>query len=1083
MKTSVTPAKITRPRPSGIFPRDRLFRLLDDSLQQPVLWITAPAGTGKTTLATSWLEARQMHSLWYQVDEGDCDPASFFYYLGLAAQKANPRKRKSPPLLTPEYFLGIPTFSRRFFEDVYSRLIPVTENNGSPFAIVFDNCQDVPRGTPFHEILNAGISQVPDGIKIVLISREEPSEALVRLRANNLMKIIGWDELKFTLDESKEMVRLRGPEAVSHEILERLQEKTDGWVAGIVLLLERARKGGIESVLSKMGATKEIFQYFAREIFDRAAPATRDFLLKTSLFQQMSAKMTEALTGNHEAQRILSELNDKGYFTQKLESQTASYRYHPLFQEFLRHLAADLIDHGELVELEKKAAMILEANGQFEEAVDLLKRAGAWPEAVLVILKHAPSLAAQGRIKTLEGWLQGLPEAVVRIEPWLLYWAGACRLLYSPSEGHTLFEKAFRLFRERRDTNGIFTALSGLFDSTTFSVGSFAPYDDTLALLDEVLSEFPDFPSFEIQARITASRIVAMVLRQPWRPELGETVEQAISILPKITDENTRVQMLQALATKHLFSGQPSGPLSDIFQEMARAPGMPPFLRIFSKLLQAVRCMSTADFDAMRKAVEEGLELASRTGIHVLDAFLLGHGANAALSCQSPDAADAFLGKMAIHLDQTSFWTKEFYHVMQGWKSLLKRDFLSALHHGEMALKFGSQAGVLNTLACSHFGYAMALYGLERNREAMDHLVACSTAARSTHNPIAEFMCFLAESKFAFDKGDDSSGLIALKKAMSLGRERQYSNTFFIWLPTMMAELCQRALEAGIEVDYVAQLIRKRNLMPDPPPSDCEQWPWAIKIYTLGRFEIERDGKVLQFSRKVQKKLLQMLKVLISKGGSGVQVELLCDCLWPDAPGDAAYSSFTTALSRLRRLMGIEKAITLQEGKVSLDPRYCWVDALAFERLRALLDEAIKEENATFHAQSSKVFRLAENAIALYQGHFLATDAEEFWSISYRERLRARFSRLVSRIGDQLEKAGQWEKAIEIYQKGLDIDDISEEFYQHLMVCYCELDLNANAMEVYRRCKKLLAAKLGIGPSPKTEAIYRKITSFKDNSF
>lgn len=99
MKTSATPAKISRPSSSGVFPRDRLFRLLDHSRDQSILWITGPPGSGKTTLMTSWLEARQMHSLWYQVDEGDSDPASFFYYLRLAAKRANPRKRKPLPLL------------------------------------------------------------------------------------------------------------------------------------------------------------------------------------------------------------------------------------------------------------------------------------------------------------------------------------------------------------------------------------------------------------------------------------------------------------------------------------------------------------------------------------------------------------------------------------------------------------------------------------------------------------------------------------------------------------------------------------------------------------------------------------------------------------------------------------------------------------------------------------------------------------------------------------------------------------------------------------------------------------------------
>ena len=267
-------AKITRPGAEGILPRKRLFRLLDPGKDRPITWVSGPPGSGKTSLVASYLDARKLPCLWYQIDESDSDIASFFFYLGLAAKKASPRFRKPLPLFTPEYLLGISTFTLRFFENLYGRL-------KTPFFIIFDNYHRVVLDSPLHEVILNGVSVTPEGVKVILISRREPPPAFARPHAHAQIGFLGWNELRFTFEESRDIVGLRTPGLRSKETIEHLHQITNGWVAGLILISD-AVKRGIEIQFLEKSSPEVIFNYFERELFKKMNEETKTFLMKTA---------------------------------------------------------------------------------------------------------------------------------------------------------------------------------------------------------------------------------------------------------------------------------------------------------------------------------------------------------------------------------------------------------------------------------------------------------------------------------------------------------------------------------------------------------------------------------------------------------------------------------------------------------------------------------------------------------------------------------------------------------------------------------------------------------------------------------
>lgn len=252
-----------------------------------------------------------------------------------------------------------------------------------------------------------------------------------------------------------------------------------------------------------------------------------------------------------------------------------------------------------------------------------------------------------------------------------------------------------------------------------------------------------------------------------------------------------------------------------------------------------------------------------------------------------------------------------------------------------------------------------------------------------------------------------------------------------------------------------------------------DDWPWPLKIQTLGEFRIVRDGAPLLFSRRAGQKPLALLKAIIAYGGRDVSRQQLADNLWPEADGAQADQSFESALHRLRRLTG-DKSILLNKGLVKLDMRRCWVDFFVFEQVVRQAEELFARTPEKIDVES--LMRSMDIIVNLYGGHFLVQDVEQSWLIPARECTRAKFQSVISRGARQLEKAAQEEKAIEYLEKGLERDGAYEEFYQQLMICHYKLGRHAAAREAYRRSRTVLAA-LGTGLSDGTEEIYSRINT------
>jgi two-component SAPR family response regulator len=1056
-------AKITRPRLSDVLQRPRMFRLLDRCRKAPVTWVSGPAGSGKTTLIANYLDVRKTPCLWYHLDEGDTDIASFFYYLGLAAKKAAPRNKRPLPLLTPEYLMGVPVFTRKFFENLFARL-------KTPSIVVLDNYHDVPGVSPFHDMIRHGFTAVPQGIRIIVISRSAPPASLADMRIKNNIEIVGWEELRFTVAESSQLLH-KSDKNLSRKEARALHEKTQGWAVGLVLMSERTKLAS-EVQLHDETSKEKLFEYFAGVILAGLDSETREFLLTSSFLPMITVEGAAKLTGNGRAGRILSWLSRNNFFTEKLASAEPHYIYHPLFREFLQSRIKDADGKTDCIRLQKRAAEIFEEAGQPEEAAPLCIAVQDWQSLGRIILRHAPSLMAQGRSGLLDGWLASLPDDIVNDMPWFLYWRGICRFSVNPAESLAYLKKAYQQFRRQNEVSGVCLAWAGIVDSVLYSFDDMNRLDEWIESYDGIAQKSDTVLPAEIAAHAASSMLMALVFRQPWRADLDEWLNKAL----QSSDSNMKIQALfHYIFRLGNIGGMGNAQQSiDTLHRLADCPDTTPFHRLTIYMFDAMHYSITGHYQLCRTAANLGLRFADESGVHLLDHMLVGFGMLAAYNYGDVATAGELFSKLPPDPASLRPWDRSFYYHLHALKSFFQKDVQQAFRLNEQALNMVQKIGDPNSPFLCGILHAQLLHELGKSGEAKKFLDRMIEPWRRDGRSHDAFLYYLTKAHLFLDQ-DHKLALDCLSKGLSIGKEERLFTTYYPWQPAAIGRLFRTALEQGIEVEYVRALIRKRNLVPEDLPLHIENWPWPIRIYTLGSFEILKDDKPIQFTGKVQKKPLEMFKVLIALGGTDVAETQIMDTLWPDAAGDTAQVSFRTTLHRLRKLLGSDDAVQLRGGHLSVNPRYCWVDSWSFERL---FKEALRSEDRKKQRQKSAAGnRQSElsKALDLYKGQFLPSDVREPWAMSLREHLRSRFLQLTLALGRHWEESKQYDKAAECYQQGLQTDGLTEEFYQNLMVCHVKRGQQAEAVKVYHLCRAMLVKSLGIAPSTKTEEIYASL--------
>src|SRR5262245_25051587 len=407
--------KLLPPRPAPeILGRPRLLERMTANLTLPVTLVTANAGSGKTTLVADFLRRQEKPYVWYQLDHTDADPAVFLGYLahGIQQRVAGFGETTLAYLRQAQAVVQQP---ERAADVLLNEILEGVEQQ---MIVVLDDYHHLGADTSVHAILDRLIAYLPDVIHIVIISREIPPLTLARLRSQDSLSLIDRSDLLFTDEETQELFRKVFGLALTPDQLREYAERTHGWITALQLVRQvaqrqvasAARDKGLDPLAVLHQSERDIFEYFAEEVFAAEAPEIQQFLMRVALLDRIELETCARLFPEARSSVVLPDLVRGNVFMTVASDRTGEeYRLHPLFQSFLRRrLRAEVGLTGLTSEHARLANYFLELK-LWDQAVQHLVEAENFDRAAELIAQYGESWIASGKLASLASLAEKLP--------------------------------------------------------------------------------------------------------------------------------------------------------------------------------------------------------------------------------------------------------------------------------------------------------------------------------------------------------------------------------------------------------------------------------------------------------------------------------------------------------------------------------------------------------------------------------------------------------------------------------------------------------------------------------------------------
>ncbi len=629
MNWPISEAKIIPPKAqSSTIHRPRLLSLLDEILDYQLYLIIAPAGYGKSTLLTDWASRSSVPTCWYSLMTMDQDSHRFYAHFLASLRKTFPSFGDESMAMLEGLTYKLSSVEQ-FVITIANEL---SDHVREDFVFVLDDYHLVDEEEEINYFVSQFVQHASSACHLVLSSRTLLGlPELDLMVARGYVNGLGYEDLAFRPEEIEILAKRRFDHTLASEQAVELAKLTEGWITGLLLSANLQHWYTNDQVRLLKSSGVDLYTYFVKQVLDRQAPHIRDFLLRTSLFDEFDYELCSAIFGQGRSRTqtaqcdLIEHIRTNSLFVSEVGQDGAHLRYHPLFKDFLK----DRFIREKPQEVKFVAKRLTDryvANQQWEEAHQLLEDLADIPDQVDFIERHGQEMLRAGRMHLLVRWIDNLPQFEQIDHPSLMALKGAASVSIGATDyGISLLNQVENLLRTQNNLALLVRVLAYRSGALRLS----GQYREALADADEALHLAERIKSPEILSDLADSRALCLRMKGLAQQEIGNpdsmaSLQQARVAYQALKSENDVAVVSMEIGLAHLSAGDFRLALP-LFEAAAdswrRLNNMAGIANVLNNLgyLHYLR----GDYEKAADVLMEALHAAQRSGYRRIEAFAL----------------------------------------------------------------------------------------------------------------------------------------------------------------------------------------------------------------------------------------------------------------------------------------------------------------------------------------------------------------------------------------------------------------------------------------------------------------------------